>query len=265
MSNRFLLVVLSAIFSVSIQAAPVAPKTPTDAKTVTTTAPATPATTTTTTTTPTTPATTTPATTPATPATTTPAGIKHDKQASEELAKSLQSIHSLSAQFKQQTVARHRRNKNESGDMLIKRPNQFRWDTRAPFNQDIVSKDSKVWIVDTDLLQVVIKKQDDRLGPTPVQLLSGNASEFLKDYQVVRVGDKDKKLVYTLRPIGNKELFEQLDVTFIKNTLDSMTLKDSLGGKREITFTGVRINDKVDDKRFEVTIPKGFDVIDETR
>ncbi|OED46630.1 outer membrane lipoprotein carrier protein LolA [Endozoicomonas sp. (ex Bugula neritina AB1)] len=198
-------------------------------------------------------------------AVTTAAGINHDKQAAEDLAESLQSIHSLSASFEQQTVASQGRVKTENGEVLIKRPNQFRWDTRKPFNQDIVSKDNKIWMVDTDLMQVVIKKQDDTQGPTPVQLLSGNASEFLKNYRVVRVGDRNKELTYTLRPVGESELFEQLDVTFNKGVLTSMTLKDSLGGKRRITFSDMKLNEKVDDKRFQINIPKDFDVIDETR
>ena len=229
-SKRILSVVLTVFLSFSVQAAPVTSKSTTDSKTVTT-----------------------------------PAGVKHDKQAAEELAKSLQAIESLSAQFEQRAPARHGRINVETGDMLIKRPGQFRWETNTPFKQIIVSRDQKVWIVDTDVYMVVIKKQDETLGPTPVQLLSGDASEFLKDYQVVRVGDKNKELVYTLRPLINSELFEQLDVTFIKGELSSMTLKDSLGGKRHISFSNVMINTAVDNSKFQVTIPKGFDVIDETR
>lgn len=196
---------------------------------------------------------------------TTAPGVQHDKQAVEALARSLESIHSLSAHFEQQALTPKGRRKTESGEVFIKRPGQFRWNTRQPFQQSIVSREDKIWMVDIDLMQVVIKKQDDTMGPTPVQLLSGDARAFLQDYQVVRLGEADKELVYTLRPVGKSELFERLDITFRKGVLTSMTLKDSLGGKRQITFSDVNINDRMDDKLFQVVIPKGFDVIDETR
>ena len=233
MNKRHFLVALPLCFSLSVQAAPVTAK-PTE-QSIEKTA-----------------------------SLTTAAGIKHDEQAAKALAEALQAINTLSAHFEQQSLGSRGRVKTESGEMLIKRPDHFRWDTHKPFSQKIISTDNKIWVVDTDLMQVIIKKQDDSMGTTPVQLLSGDAARFLKDYRVVRVGSHDE-LVYTLRPRSASELFEQLDVTFVRGQLKAMIMSDSLGGKRQIRFSDVTLNRLVDDSHFKVSIPEDYDVIDETR
>ena len=195
---------------------------------------------------------------------TTPAGEQHDQKASAELADKLQNIKTLSASFAQTSQGARGRMQVESGEMLIKRPNQFRWDVTKPFSQQIISRDDKVWMIDPDVFQVVIKRQDDTMGPTPVQLLSGDAKAFLEDYRVVRV-NFDSEQTYTLRPRGGSDLFEQLDVNFRQNHLSSIVLKDNLGGMRRISFSDVRVNGSIDDSRFKAEYPKDFDVIDETR
>lgn len=195
---------------------------------------------------------------------TTPAGERHDQKAAAELAEKLQSIKTLSASFTQTSQGARGRTQSESGEMMIKRPNQFRWDVTKPFAQQIISRDEKVWMIDPEVFQVVIKRQDDTMGPTPVQLLSGDAKAFLEDYRVIRVS-YDAEQTYTLRPRGGSELFEQLDVNFRKNNLSSIVLKDNLGGMRQITFSDVTVNGVIDDSRFKAEFPKDFDVIDETR
>lgn len=189
---------------------------------------------------------------------------QHDKQAASELAEKLQSIKTLSASFQQMSEGQRGRVQLEAGEMQVKRPNQFRWEIQAPYHQQIISRNDKVWVVDPDLLQVVIKKQDDSMGATPAQLLSGDAQRFLADYRVVRQIEKDEQ-VYTLRPVAQNELFEQLNITFQKGVLTIISLKDSLGGQRQIQFTDVKINESVSDSLFRLDIPKDFDVIDETR
>ncbi len=194
---------------------------------------------------------------------TTSAGVIHDKAASTRLAKQLTAINTLSAEFRQSSADNEGRIKEQLGKMLLKRPNQFRWDTVKPFPQEIISTEDKLWMIDTDLMQVVIKKQDKNSGATPVQLLSGNAEEFLKNYNVVQLENKRGE-VFTLKPIQDNDLFEQLDIHFVSGELLAMVLKDTLGGKSKIEFSNVSINNKISDDNFKPVIPKGFDIIDET-
>ncbi|WP_422445037.1 outer membrane lipoprotein chaperone LolA [Endozoicomonas sp. ALB091] len=198
----------------------------------------------------------------------TPASIKHDQKAADALAKKLQAMNTVSANFSQSTIDKSGRSKVEKGSMQLKRPNQFRWHITSPFNQEIIAKDGKLWMLDPDFKQVVIKKMDNQSGPTAVQLLSGDASEFLMEYAVTRM-NYGPEVVYTLKPGKASDLFERLEIHFSREEISAITIVDSLGGKRRIDFTRVNLNQPVDNTLFEPdlqTLEKaGFDIIDESR
>lgn len=196
-----------------------------------------------------------------------PAHIQHDKKAANELANTLQAMTTVSANFSQSTIDKNGRSKVEKGSMQLKRPNRFRWNITSPFHQEIIAKEGKLWILDPDFKQVVIKKQDNQSGPTAVQLLSGNASAFLADYGVMRI-NYGAEVVYTLRPRKVSDLFEMLELHFVRDRITTITIVDSLGGKRRIDFTGLELNRPVANKLFEPDLAKlqkaGFDIIDES-
>ncbi|WP_299727054.1 outer membrane lipoprotein chaperone LolA [uncultured Endozoicomonas sp.] len=197
----------------------------------------------------------------------TPARVANDTQAANDLANKLQGMDTVSASFTQSTIDKHGRPKVEKGDMQLKRPNQFRWNITAPFSQEIVVRDGKLWMLDPDFKQVVIKKQDDQSGPTAVQLLSGNASVFLKGYSVIRMNYGPEE-VFTLKPLRSEDLFEKLEINFSEGEISAITILDTLGGKRRIDFTGVTLNQPVNNELFQPDIKKlendGFDIIDES-
>ena len=193
-----------------------------------------------------------------------PESIAEDKSASDILTRKLEKIHTISARFQQEAVGSDGRARNESGFMQMKRPGHFRWNTETPFEQEIVAIKDKVRVVDRDLFQVIIQHQDQRMGNTPAQLLSGNPGEFLGDYRVFRFND-EKQDKFTLIPKGNSDLFDKLDIIFRNNNLDSIELRDSLGGRRRVSFSQVKVNGSISDSDFKVDIPTGYDVIDQTQ
>ncbi|WP_354009664.1 outer membrane lipoprotein chaperone LolA [Endozoicomonas lisbonensis] len=187
----------------------------------------------------------------------------NDAKAAEKLTRKLEKIRTISAKFKQESVGSDGRIRTESGSMQIKRPGKFRWDTASPFEQEIVALDKKIWLVDRDLQQVIIQIQDQRMSNTPAQLLSGDVKEFLKDYQIGLYRD-DKQERFTLTPAGSSDLFEKLDIIFRDGVLNSIELRDSLGGRRRVELSDVNVNGMISDSDFRVEIPKGYDVIDQT-
>ena len=58
-----------------------------------------------------------------------------------------------------------------SGTFVLKRPGRFLWDYRTPYAQKIISNGDKVWIYDSELEQVSIKKYNQVLTGAPVMLL----------------------------------------------------------------------------------------------
>lgn len=193
-----------------------------------------------------------------------PGSAAEEKSATEALTRKLDKIHTISARFQQEAVGSDGRTRTESGSMQMKRPGQFRWNTESPFEQEIVAIKDKVWLVDRDLSQVIIQHQDNQMGNTPAQLLSGNAREFLGDYRVFRFNN-EKQDKFTLIPRENSGLFDKLDITFCDDNLDSIELRDSLGGRRRVSFSQVNVNGFISDSDFKIDIPKGYDVIDQTQ
>lgn len=193
--------------------------------------------------------------------------VRHDEKAAVLLAERLQAMNSLHASFSQNSSDKNGRPKVERGEMQLKRPNQFRWQVTAPFNQEIIASEGKLWMLDPDFLQVVIKNQADQTGPTAVQLLSGDAATFLQDYLVAgRASAADA--IYTLKPKDDSDLFEQLEIHFSQNQLATITIFDALGGKRRIEFTQVKVNQPIASDLFVPDLKKlqqaGYDIIDES-
>lgn len=193
--------------------------------------------------------------------------VSHDQQAAEHLANRLQDISSLSAAFSQSTIDKSGMPKVEQGEMQLKRPNQFRWLVTRPFSQEIISSEGKLWMLDPDFQQVVIKNQADQSNPTAVQLLSGNAIGFLQDYLVMG-GGSGADVVYTLKPKTVSDLFEQLEIHFKQDQLSTITIFDALGGERRIEFTQVKVNQPINNQLFVPDLKKleqaGYDIIDES-
>ena len=89
----------------------------------------------------------------------------------------LQGLDGLQAQFKQVLTDRNGQSIDEaSGTLAISRPDRFRWDYREPYSQVIVADGTRIWIYDSDLEQVTVRKLDETLSATPAMLLSGRAS-----------------------------------------------------------------------------------------
>ena len=56
-----------------------------------------------------------------------------------------------------------------SGTLAISRPDRFRWDYRKPYQQVIVADGTRIWIYDSDLEQVTVRKLDETLSATPAR------------------------------------------------------------------------------------------------
>ncbi len=186
-----------------------------------------------------------------------------DAKAEDMLVKKLKAIKTLSASFQQEMVADNGRRQTLAGKLYLKRPNMLLWHTTQPYEQEIITRDNKVWNIDHDLMQVVIQKQDSESENTPARLLSGDAREFLKNYYVTVERFRGSS-IYSLRPSGRGALFDQLDIHFNKDgELTGFALMDSLGGKRQVDLRQVNVNGMISDSEFRANYPKNYDVIDE--
>lgn len=186
--------------------------------------------------------------------------------AAAHLTEQLSQLKQMEARFTQIVAdAKGRILQEVQGAMAVERPRQFYWSTQQPYQQTIVANGQRFWIVDYDLEQVTVQPLDQRVGNTPALLLSEEPAQIARSFTVTFRPLPDPTLKrFTLTPKAEERLFETMTVTFRQNVLIEMDLQDHLGQRTAINFNQVKLNQTIAPGLFTVSIPAGFDVIDET-
>lgn len=184
--------------------------------------------------------------------------------ATGELLQRLAALNTMSAQFSQLTLDANGAHMQEAqGEMAVARGNRFYWKVTKPDEQLIVANGKTVWIYDIDLEQVVIKPLETQLTDTPALLFSGNLTQIKEAFTVSELEQDENLARFLLEPKDTQALFNQLEITFLRNLPSSMRLEDSLGQKTLIDFSQVKINPTLDEQLFQFTPPDDVDVIEQ--
>ena len=187
-----------------------------------------------------------------------------EREAARELSDLFKGMNTLSASFEQITLDESGRRLQESyGNMVLKRPNLFRWNVNKPFPQEVVSDGHRVSYYDKDLDQVTLQDLDTRTSSTPALLLSGDTARVLEEF-TVSLSRSGSDHFFTLLPKGDDSPFQELQLSFTGKLLKQMVMLDTLGSKTRILFSGVKLNAPASDKTFELYVPPGVDVLDQT-
>lgn len=185
-------------------------------------------------------------------------------EGADRLATMLEPLETYQASFEQQILdGSGQRLQQASGTMWLSRPGKFRWEVDAPYQQEVISDGSEVYLYDPDLEQVTVQALDQRVTHTPALLLSGSASELTENYEVTRQQQGSNE-TFRLVPKSPDTLFEELEMTFRGEELRGLEMTDSTGQRTAIEFRDVRMNQSIDDSRFTFEIPDGTDVIRDT-
>jgi outer membrane lipoprotein carrier protein len=173
----------------------------------------------------------------------------------------LQGLDGLQAEFKQVLTDRNGQPIDEaSGTLAISRPDRFRWDYREPYQQVIVADGARVWIYDTDLEQVTVRKLDETLSATPAMLLSGRTS-LSDNFAVTQTTQEGSVEWIRMEPRRDDTDFRWVRLGFEGAVLKYMQLADKLGQTTSLEFSKVERNPPLDPSRFTFTVPPGADVI----
>jgi outer membrane lipoprotein carrier protein len=173
----------------------------------------------------------------------------------------LQGLDGLQAQFKQVLTDRNGQPIDEaSGTLAISRPDRFRWDYREPYQQVIVADGTRIWIYDSDLEQVTVRKLDETLSATPAMLLSGRSS-LSDNFNVTQVAREGPVEWVRMEPKRDDTDFKWVRLGFEGALLKYMQLADKLGQTTSLEFSKLERNPPLDPSRFTFTVPPGADVI----
>jgi outer membrane lipoprotein carrier protein len=179
----------------------------------------------------------------------------------ERIERFLNGLQGMEAQFQQTLSDRTGQVTDRStGVLAISRPNRFRWDYKEPYQQVIVSDGVKVWLYDSDLQQVTVRKLDNTLSATPAMLLSGEGK--LEENFKVTENTADKTIQWVrMEPKRNDTDFKWVRLGFSGDALRYMELGDKLGQTTTLQFSKFERNPRLDPARFVFQVPEGADVI----
>jgi len=174
----------------------------------------------------------------------------------------LQGYSSFSANFEQVTLSENGREAQKTqGNLLLAKPNKFRWETMQPFPQEIVSDGRYIWIHDPDLEQVTQRGADSQQDSAPALILNGQIGELQKSYAVSLIDDSGSSQIFDLKPLSDQYSFSRIRLAFSGNVISELMLEDSLGQRTSVVFADQTLNPAIDEQSFYFRVPEGTDVI----
>lgn len=165
-------------------------------------------------------------------------------------------------QFTQQTLdAKGGSGKRpQSGEFSFKRPGQFKWAVKKPYEQLIVSDGKLVYQYDPDLAQVTERKVDQSIGASPAAILFGSGS--LDDaFSIAAMPGKEGLDWLRATPRSADAGFTHVDIGFKGNMPARLELLDSFGQTTRIELSNIVANPKLAAGEFQFVPPKGVDVV----
>lgn len=182
--------------------------------------------------------------------------------ARDELKSFTTGLKGLDGQFTQQVHDGNGKLKEtSSGRVALSAPSLFRWEYTKPYPQLIVADGSKVWIYDPDLQQVTVREQGAEEQNTPLSALI-DPGKLDQQFNVKEAGTADGLQWLALTPkSGGETSFESARLGFGKEGLARMEVKDAVGQRTTLSFTGWKRNPAFAGGTFKYTPGKGVDVI----
>lgn len=183
-------------------------------------------------------------------------------QAESPVQRYFRDLNSLRADFVQQVFDEDfRLLQTSSGRMYMQKPGRFRWDYQKPYQQIIVADGSRLWLYDSELEQVTVKRLDTALSSTPLALLSG-AAPIQQAFTIRRIASGEDQLQwYELRPKEKQTEFKLLRVAFDKGQLRAIELEDMFNQRTRLDFQHLERNVSIDPALLRFVPPADVDVI----
>lgn len=156
--------------------------------------------------------------------------------------------------------------KESSGVLMIRHPDQFRWETLKPDKNLLVSDGRKFWFYTPPFEagergQVIEKKTAEVQSDLANALLAGAFSK-IHDVKIEKLSATKFKLTPADGVAGTVKTAE-LEIDPAKNVINKLRLEHAGGNKTEITLGNVKLAGKMADAYFTFVTPPSTDVIRE--
>lgn len=163
--------------------------------------------------------------------------------ARDELKTFTTGLKGLDGQFTQKVYDGGGKLKETSnGRVALSAPRLFRWEYNKPYEQLIVADGKKVWVYDPDLQQATVREQgvEEENSPLAALIDPGKLDQQFKVAEGAGQGGV-QWLTLTPRQEGDAS-FQTARLAFTNGTLVKMEVKDAVGQRTEISFSGWKRN-----------------------
>ena len=184
-----------------------------------------------------------------------------NKNTKDQLQRFVDRVEALSANFEQvQKDDKGAVTQTSTGKLWLARPGKFRWEYEKPYVQTIACNGKTLWMYDPDLKQVTVRPAASSLQGTPVQLLTDRAA-LDRQFKVEDLGAEGVLRRLKLVPRAADSDFSAVELWMTDGVPQRMSFTSTLGGSTEVTFTGIKLNQKQEDAFWVFRIPEGTEVI----
>jgi outer membrane lipoprotein carrier protein len=190
------------------------------------------------------------------------------QQAVRNLENAFASLRSLEADFRQDYLSSTLATPlQESGRFYFQKPDRMRWEYREPEPHVFVVKDGRVWDYvpeDNQLIRTALSPEQK--NSAVFSLLTGRA-RIEDDYQIEPAEfPSDRKSAVQVKLIPRQEgEFTHILLEIDTGTwlIDRIVTLDWAGSKQEFVFRRVKLNPRLAEATFEVTVPPGTEIIED--
>lgn len=143
------------------------------------------------------------------------------------------------------------------GTLAVKRPNLFKWETKTPDENLLISDGKTLWYFTPFIEQVTAMWLEDAISQTPFVLLTRNNEKDWENYDVKQIGD-----LFKLSPKGKDSQGVFILNVLKDGRLTEFSVIEQDGQKSRFKFKNVR-NTPLKDLMFTFTVPKGVELDDQ--
>lgn len=188
-----------------------------------------------------------------------------EQEALDAIQKQYESVKTITARFVQKSYVKTMNQTLEAkGSVQIKKPGKMKWVYNAPEPQVLVSNDKILWLYIPDEGQVTkVPVESIYSSNTPALFLAGKG-KLTNSFNVVTVSNEKGLITVVLIPKEEDNSVDRLALVANSKSYQIVgsTVYDKLGNRTEISFSDIRVNEKVPESTFLFNIPEGVELLD---
>ena len=177
-----------------------------------------------------------------------------------DLKAKLASVKLFSAHFEQSVFdIEGKKLQQSSGDMLVSRPDRFRWDTKQPDENLIVSDGTDVWLYDPFVEQVSVMRLAAAVENTPFLLITSSDPKLWAHYEILKEGNS-----YTVTSRQKNQRIESLRIVFDgQSQISRFEVNEAQGQRSEFQLSKFNQHPALQADAFTFKVPDGVTIDDQ--